>query len=161
MAGEFETMPEIQATEWLNSPPIKFSDLRGKVVLLYAFQMLCPGCVTHAAPQVQKAREFYSDDLLAVIGLHAVFEHHDAMRMESLKAYLYEFKYSYPVAIDRHSGGNPLPDTMAALGLRGTPSFLLIDKLGRLRRHFFGRMEDLRLGTEIGLLIGEKYEQAG
>jgi len=161
MAGEFETMLEIQATEWLNSPPIKFSDLRGKVVLLYAFQMLCPGCVTHAGPQVQKAREFYSHDLLAVIGLHTVFEHHEAMRRESLKAYLYEFKYSYPVAIDRHSGGNPLPDTMAALGLRGTPSFLLIDKLGRLRRHFFGRMEDLRLGTEIGLLIGEKYEQAG
>lgn len=80
------------------------------------------------------------------------------MGPESLKAYLHEFKYTYPVAIDRHTGGNLIPDTMTKLGLRGTPSILLIDKLGRLRRHFFGQMEDLRLGTEIGLLIGEHYD---
>lgn len=151
-------MPEIEASQWLLSEPVSIAAQRGKVVLVYAYQMLCPGCVVHAAPQVQKVRNFYSPEVLTVIGLHSVFEHHAAMGPEALKAYLHEFKYTYPVAIDRHSGGNLLPDTMTKLSLRGTPSILLIDKLGRLRRHFFGQMEDLRLGTEIGLLIGEHYE---
>lgn len=152
-------MPEIAASEWLLSNGVSFAAERGKVVLLYAFQMLCPGCVVHASPQVQRVRDFYSEELLTVVGLHSVFEHHEAMRIESLRAYLSEFKYTFPVAVDRHSGGNPLPDTMVQLGLKGTPSILLIDKRGRLRRHFFGRMEDLRLGTEIGLLLGEHYAE--
>lgn len=158
MSLENQPMPEIEASQWLLSEPVSIAAQRGKVVLVYAYQMLCPGCVVHAAPQVQKVRNFYSPEVLTVIGLHSVFEHHAAMGPESLKAYLHEFKYTYPVAIDRHSGGNLLPDTMTKLSLRGTPSILLIDKLGRLRRHFFGQMEDLRLGTEIGLLIGEHYE---
>lgn len=148
-------MPELEASTWLNSPPLTIEGERGKVVLLYAFQMLCPGCVTHASPQVQKIRNFYDSDILTVIGLHTVFEHHSAMQEESLKAYLYEFKYTYPVAIDAPSNDSPLPRTMTKLGMRGTPSILLIDKQGNLRRHFFGQMEDLYLGTEIGLLLAE------
>lgn len=158
MLLENQPMPEIAASEWLQSEPVSVAAQRGKVVLIYAFQMLCPGCVMHAAPQVQKVRDFYSPELVTVIGLHSVFEHHAAMGPESLKAYLYEFKYTYPVAIDRHTGSNLLPDTMTKLALRGTPSILLVDKLGRVRRHFFGQIEDLQLGTEIGLLIAEQYE---
>ncbi|HRP70350.1 MAG TPA: redoxin domain-containing protein [Turneriella sp.] len=155
MKPEKKPMPELEASTWLNSPPLTIEGERGKVVLLYAFQMLCPGCVTHASPQVQKIRNFYDSDILTVIGLHTVFEHHSAMQEESLKAYLYEFKYTYPVAIDAPSNDSPLPRTMTKLGMRGTPSILLIDKQGNLRRHFFGQMEDLYLGTEIGLLLAE------
>ena len=158
MENEAKIFPEIQASEWLNSPPVSVAGQRGKVVLVYAFQMLCPGCVVQSGPQIKKVFEFYSRELLTVIGLHSVFEHHAAMGVESLRAYLYEFQYTYPVAVDRHSGGNPPPDTMTALGLRGTPSILLVDKMGRLRRHFFGGLDDLRLGTEIGLLLGERYD---
>lgn len=156
---ELSLFPEILASEWLNSPPVIVSEQKGKVVLVYVFQMLCPACVVHGSPQVKKVFDFYSRDVLTVIGLHSVFEHHTAMTPSALKAYLHEFHYDYPVAVDRHSGGNPLPDTMARLGLRGTPTLLLVDKLGRLRRHFFGTIDDLRLGTEIGLLLGERYEK--
>lgn len=156
---ELAPFPEILASEWLNSLPVLISGQKEKVVLVYAFQMLCPACVVHAGPQVKKVFDFYSRDVLTVIGLHSVFEHHEAMAPSALRAYLHEFRYDYPVAVDRHSGGNPLPDTMARLGLRGTPTLLLVDKLGRLRRHFFGTIDDLRLGTEIGLLLGERYEK--
>ncbi len=53
----------------------------------------------------------------------------------------------------------PYRTTWRSLGLKGTPSILLVDKLGRLRRHFFGALDDLRLGTEIGLLLGEHYDE--
>jgi hypothetical protein len=55
---------------------------RGRVVLLHAFQMLCPGCVAQALPQAQRVAELFADKPLAVIGLHTVFEHHDAMHAD-------------------------------------------------------------------------------
>ena len=37
--------PEWQTTTWLNTAePLGLERLRGRVVLLHAFQMLCPGC---------------------------------------------------------------------------------------------------------------------
>lgn len=159
MLREGEMLPEIIASEWMNSPVVTLASQGGKVVLIYVFQMLCPGCVTLSGPQVKRARDFFSADAPTIIGLHSVFEHHDAMKPVSLKAYLSEFRYDYPVAVDQHTRGNALPDTMTQYGLKGTPSFLLVDKIGRLRRHLFGSIDDLRLGTELGMLISEQYEE--
>ena len=44
--------PELQVAQWFNTDaPVTLAGLRGKVVLVDAFQMLCPGCVTHTIPQ--------------------------------------------------------------------------------------------------------------
>jgi len=51
---------------------------------------------------------------------------------------------------------DPLPVTMRAYGLRGTPSLLLIDRNGDLRRHAFGTEDDLTLGAAIATLIAER-----
>jgi hypothetical protein len=153
-----QPFPELAQLEWVNSEPIRIAEQRGKVVLVYAFQMLCPGCVVSAGPQIKRVHALFSRSVMTVIGLHTVFEHHEAMQIPSLKAFLHEFRYDFPVAVDRHIGGNPIPETMAALGLQGTPSILLVDKLGRLRRHFFGTQDDLYLGAEIGHLLSERYE---
>jgi hypothetical protein len=39
--------------------------------------------------------------------------------------------------------------------MRGTPSLVLIDRHGLVRKHTFGGVEDLRLGAEIGALVQE------
>jgi len=40
--------PPLQVAQWFNTPaPLSLEALRGKVVVLEAFQMLCPGCVSH------------------------------------------------------------------------------------------------------------------
>jgi len=40
----FRHAPDLEVAEWLNRPePIRLADLRGKVVVMEAFQMLCPG----------------------------------------------------------------------------------------------------------------------
>ena len=39
--------------------------------------------------------------------------------------------------------------------MRGTPSLVLIDRHGYVRKHAFGPVEDLRLGAEIGALTQE------
>ncbi|MCA8889037.1 MAG: redoxin family protein [Parvularculaceae bacterium] len=149
--------PELQTTHWFNTPaPITLKSLRGRVVLIEAFQMLCPGCVSHGLPQAQRVAATFNANDVAVIGLHTVFEHHAGQgTKESLGAFLHEYRLTFPVGIDAPSQGGGIPMTMAAYQMQGTPSLLLIDRLGRVRKHKFGREEDLVLGAEIMSLIRE------
>ena len=92
--------PELQVDRWLNTEaPVTLESLRGKVVVLHAFQMLCPGCVANAIPQARRLNEIAgSIDGLVVLGIHTVFEHHAAMTPVSLEAFLHEYRITFPVA---------------------------------------------------------------
>lgn len=147
--------PELDVESWLNSEPLTLESLRGRVVLMEAFQMLCPACVTHGIPQAQKVQKLYGSHDLAVIGIHTVFEHHDVMGPEALATFLSEFRVTFPVAIDRPDGTTSIPRTMRAYELRGTPSQVLLDRRGRVRSSTFGVVDDLELGTRIGRLLAE------
>lgn len=149
--------PEIEASEWFNTDaPPTLLGLRGRVVVLHAFQMLCPGCVQAGLPQAQKIASLFPPDDVAVIGIHTVFEHHDAMTPVSLAAFIHEYRLRFPIAVDRQSKTGPIPRTMAAYGMRGTPSLVLIDRMGNIRRHAFGAEDDMRVGAEIAMLVAEK-----
>ena len=90
--------PELITERWFNSKePITLAGLRGRPVLLHTFQMLCPGCVSHAIPQALRIAEMLRETDLAVIGLQTVFEHHAAMTPVSLEAFIHEYR------IDRKS----------------------------------------------------------
>ena len=143
---------------WFNTGgTVQLADLHGKVVVLHAFQMLCPACVHHGLPQAQRIHATFSAQGVAVIGLHTVFEHHAAMTPVSLQAFLHEYRISFPVGVDAPSAEarNPIPVTMQAYGMQGTPSLVLIDRNGHLRHHAFGTVDDLALGAAIATLIVE------
>ena len=149
--------PEWRISEWFNSEtPLTLEALRGKVVVAFAFQMLCPGCVQESIPQAKRVHEIFDSNTVATIGLHTVFEHHDAMRPVSLKAFIHENRIQFPVGVDAHEGDDPLPATMRAYNMQGTPTLLLIDRTGRLRRQAFGHVADLALGAEIMALLVER-----
>lgn len=148
--------PEWQVDVWLNTQaPLELSQLRGRVVLLHAFQMLCPGCVSHAVPQAERMHREYAEQGVSVIGLHTVFEHHAAMTPLALAAFLHEYHVTHPVAVDVAVEGTPIPATMHRYEMRGTPTLILIDRAGKLRLNQFGRMDDLRLGMMLGQLLAE------
>lgn len=146
-----EQAPELDVTEWVG-PPQTLADLRGQVVLVKTFQMLCPGCVSYGIPQAKRVQRTFPD--VVVLGLHTVFEHHDAMPPTSLRAFLLEYRITFPVGIDRHDG-DLVPVTMRRFELQGTPSTLLIDRAGRLVLSEFGEVDDLSLGAHIGRLLTE------
>ncbi len=149
------TMPELHVSQWFNTDrDITLASLQGKVIVVEAFQMLCPGCVMHGLPLVQKVQQVFAEQSVAVIGLHAVFEHHDAMTPVSLAAFLHEFRITFPVGVDTPGEGS-LPKTMEAFQMRGTPSMLIFDKTGALRAHHFGEVSELALGAEISTLLCE------
>jgi thiol-disulfide isomerase/thioredoxin len=151
------TAPAWRTTDWLNTPePLTLERLRGKVVLLHAFQMLCPGCVARGIPQAQRVAELFAGAPLVVVGLHTVFEHHEAMKVASLRAFLHEYRVRFPVGVDAPSDtAEPIPQTMKAYAMQGTPTTVLIDARGRLRRQIFGVHEDLALGAELQTLLLE------
>lgn len=149
--------PELQVAAWLNTAkPLTLAGLRGKVVVLYAFEMLCPGCVSHGIPQATAIRNTFQEDEVAVIGLHTVFEHHEVMNQRALEVFIHEYRIQFPVAIDMPSDHGPVPLTMERYQLRGTPSLLVIDHDGYLRFSQFGRADDMRVGAVIGQLLAER-----
>ncbi|HEU4361393.1 MAG TPA: TlpA family protein disulfide reductase [Mycobacterium sp.] len=147
--------PELDVSEWLGAPS-SLESLRGRVVLIEAFQMLCPGCIRYGLPQVQRIHQLFPQ--VAVIGLHTVFEHHAVTGRDALEVFVAEFGIRFPVGIDRHDGDDTMPVTMRRYHLEGTPSTLLIDRTGRLRFSHLGAVDDLVLGVLLGQSLTEGPE---
>ena len=157
MTTASELAPALQVRQWLNTAePISLESLRGRVVVLHAFQMLCPGCVSQGIPQAKRIQAAFPEHELVVIGLHTVFEHHAVMNAEALRVFVHEYGLSFPIGIDQPSALEQVPLTMQAYALRGTPSLVVLDREGHIRLNHFGHLDDLRLGALLGQLIAEQ-----
>ncbi|MFD5829791.1 redoxin domain-containing protein [Lentzea sp. NPDC060358] len=151
-SGLLRAAPPWETTAWFNSDPLDLGALRGRVVVLEAFQMLCPGCVSHSLPQATRLARTFGDDL-AVIGLHTVFEHHKAMTPVSLRAFLHEYRITFPVGVDAAQDENPAPVTFSRYRMQGTPTTVLIDRDGTLRAQKFGPLDDMALASAVTRLL--------
>ena len=150
----FRAAPPLQVTTWLNvTEPPTLETLRGRVVLLHAFQMRCPGCHETATPQAQRVHELLPE--VAVIGLHCVFENHELQSVELLERYVQDRRLTFPIAIDAPGADGGIPLTMKALNLDGTPSVILLDRQSRIRMKRLGHVPDIKLGVAIGHLLAE------
>lgn len=148
--------PELSVSAWLNADkPLSLRELRGQVVMLHAFQMLCPGCVLHSLPQAKELSQVFRGEDLQIIGLHSVFENHQVMTPAALEVFAAEFRLPFPIAIDRCPDGRSLPETMEAYGMHGTPTAILIDRQGRISKHHFGQVSDFVIAGQIGALLAE------
>ncbi|GAA3755341.1 redoxin domain-containing protein [Microbacterium kribbense] len=150
-AGSAYPAPMLDVTQWFGSET-SLAQLRGQVVMIEAFQMLCPGCISYGLPQAQRVHKLFPD--VAVLGLHTVFEHHEVTGPAALKVFLDEFGIFFPVGVDRHDGQR-MPVTMRAYELQGTPSTLLVDRAGNLRFTHLGAVPELELGAMLGELRAE------
>lgn len=154
--AENDLAPALETVAWINTPePLTLSELTGKVVVIHAFQMLCPGCVSLGIPQASTIHELYAKEAVQVIGLHTVFEHHDVMTLDALKVFASEYRITFPIAMDTPSEQGPIPKTMASYQMRGTPTLIVLDKQGRIRLNHFGRISDMQVGSLIGSLLAE------
>ncbi|WP_326491495.1 redoxin domain-containing protein [Neorhizobium galegae] len=146
--------PELAVSEWFNTAhPLTLSDLRGQVVFLHAFQLLCPGCVSEALPQLRRIEQVFRGTELQIIGLHTVFEHHDAMTPVTLKAFIHEYRLTTPIGVDLHDGTSDVPVTMRRYCFRGTPSSVLIGRDGSILHHAFGVEDDIVVGARIATAL--------
>jgi hypothetical protein len=148
--------PELLVQTWFNTDrPLSLAALRGRVVVLAAFQVLCPNSLASGVPQARRIYETFAPGDVTVIGIHTTFEHHDAFNTAVLKAFVHEYRLKFPIALDQPNPTSPIPLTMERYKMRGTPSLVLIDRHGMVRKHAFGAVDDLRIGAEIGALTQE------
>ena len=101
--------PELLVQTWFNTErPLLLSGLRGRIVVLAAFQVLCPNSISGGIPQARRIYETFEPKDVAVIGLHATFEHHDAVSWAMLKAFIQEYRLKFPIALDEPNPASPI-----------------------------------------------------
>ena len=119
-----------RADEWLNSPPLTPSGLRGKVVLVDFWTYTCINWL-RTLPYVRAWAEKYKDQGLVVIGVHAP-EFSFEKNLSNVRRALKDMKIDYPVAVDNEHL------IWRAFSNQYWPALYFIDAQGRLRHHHFG-----------------------
>jgi thiol-disulfide isomerase/thioredoxin len=139
---------ETDADAWINSKPLKLSDLRGKVVLVDFWAFECWNCY-RSFPWLNALESRYAPQGLHVIGVHSPeFDHEkDA---DAVRAKTREFKLHHPVMLDNDFS------YWKALNNRFWPAYYLIDKSGNIRALYVGEThEGDRRAQEIEAKVKE------
>jgi thiol-disulfide isomerase/thioredoxin len=119
-----------RANEWLNSPPLRPADLRGKVVLVDFWTYTCINW-RRQFPYVRAWAEKYKDQGLVVIGVHAP-EFEFEKNIANVRWAVKDMKVDYPVAVDNNHA------IWRAFRNRAWPALYFIDAQGRVRHQHFG-----------------------
>lgn len=118
------------ATGWLNSPPLKSEDLKGRVVLVDFWTFTCINWIRTAA-YVRAWAQKYKDHGLVVVGVHTPefsFEHD----VDNITRAAEAMKVDYPIALD------PNYAVWNEFDNHYWPAVYIADATGRIRHHQFG-----------------------
>lgn len=156
MIGNDPLAPTLDVAEWVNTAgPVSIEALRGRVVVLQTFEVLAMDGVSHELRQARALHSQLASQGVAIIGLHTACPSHQALESLALRDFLQDYRFRFPVAIDRAVPQQAIPSTMHAYGLHSAPSLAIIDRAGRIRHRAHGRVEDLQLGIWLGRLLAE------
>jgi len=118
------------ATAWINSQPLTFSSLRGKVVLVDFWTYSCINCL-RTLPYIKAWNEKYKDSGLVIIGVHTPefpFEKDEANVRKAVK----DLGITYPVPMDNNY------KIWRSFNNEYWPADYFIDATGAVRFHHFG-----------------------
>ena len=135
------------ATGWLNSQPLKPSDLHGKVVLVEFWTYTCINWL-RTEPYVRAWAEKYKEKGLVVIGVHTP-EFPFEKDVDNVRKAAKDMKIDYPIAIDSDY------QIWGAFNNQYWPALYFIDAKGHIRHHQFGEGEYEQSETIIQKLLVE------
>lgn len=116
--------------DWLNSKPLSWADLRGKVVLIDVWTFDCWNCY-RSIPWLHALDEQFPAKDFEIIGVHTP-ERPQEFVLKNVKAKLQEFKVTHPTMVDNDYS------YWHALNNRYWPAFYLVDRQGRVRGTYIG-----------------------
>ncbi|WP_052764070.1 redoxin domain-containing protein [Microvirga massiliensis] len=129
-AGQSELAFLERANEWLNSPPLRPSALRGKVALIDFWTYTCINW-RRTLPYVRAWAEKYRDQWLVVIGVHApefTFE----KDLNNVRWTVKDMQIDYPIAVDNEHV------IWRAFENQYWPALYFVVAQGRFQHHYFG-----------------------
>lgn len=101
----FRTMTGVHAPEfigdesdWINTRPLKMSDLRGRAVLIDFWDYTCVNCI-RTLPYIKEWHARYKDKGLIIVGVHTP-EFEFAKERENVEEAVDRFGIEYPVLLD-------------------------------------------------------------
>jgi thiol-disulfide isomerase/thioredoxin len=130
---------------WLNSEPLTWKDLRGKVVILDFWADWCGPC-RRDLPLMSALHKNRQQTGITVIGLHT-----PGSRIESIRRLMKQYELDYPICIDVP----PPPGVRAAgvmsgqYGVTGIPYAFVIDPNGNITAHSWGASQVLNTAQQL------------
>lgn len=140
--------PEFSAGNWINSQPLKISDLKGKVILVDFWTYSCINCI-RTLPFLESWNEKYSGKGLVIIGVHTP-EFEFEKIPQNVKDAVTRFGIKYPVVQDNDR------NTWNAYKNNFWPRHYLIDKEGDIRYDHIGEGGYAETEAAIQQLLGVK-----
>jgi len=124
--------PEIGAETWINSSPVRLTDLKGKVTVVHFYAFGCGNCI-RTLPYYNEWHDHFSSSVFQIVGIHRP-EMQQERDIDKVKEKAAEAGIEYPVAIDNESlMWNAWANCV-------WPSIYLIDKNGYVRYWWYGEL---------------------
>jgi peroxiredoxin len=142
-------LEERSEAEWINSNPLKLSELRGQVVVLHFWTFGCINC-QHNFPSLKAWQKTFSKKGITIIGVHTP-ETPDERKIENVRKSVAENGLTYPIVFDKDAR------TWKTWDNRWWPSTYLIDKNGFVRYRWDGELNWKR--TKGAAIMRKKIEQ--
>jgi thiol-disulfide isomerase/thioredoxin len=140
--------PELINDQWFNaSAPIRLADMRGKVVMLDFWRIGCAECI-HSLPYLQNVYARYKDKGVELVSIHSP-ELNFEYDVNNVRDFIRAQGIQYPVAIDNDR------ITWKGYQLRAWPTFVLIDKQGRIRYVHIGEGRFEQVDAALKELLAE------
>ncbi|HEY4381907.1 MAG TPA: thioredoxin-like domain-containing protein [Acidobacteriaceae bacterium] len=141
-------MPSFKgATQWINSPPLTPTGLRGKVVLVGFWTYTCVNW-RRTLPYLRAWAEKYKDHGLVLVGVHTP-EFSFEKDLNNIHWALKDMKIDYPVAVDSDRA------IWNAFDNEYWPALYFVDGRGRIRHHQFGEGQYQQSETILQQLLTE------
>jgi thiol-disulfide isomerase/thioredoxin len=138
------------AVEWINSGPISFSQLRGKIVLLDFWTYCCINC-HHVLPTLAKLEAKYKNELV-IIGVHSG-KFSAERNSENIRRKIAEYRIRHPVVNDANLV------IWERFEVTSWPTLVLIGPDGTLLDKASGEVSFETLDRAIGQLIARYKNQ--
>lgn len=132
---------------WINSPPLKLSELKGTVVFLDFWTYSCANCI-RSISSVRQLHDSYSSKGLVVIGVHTP-EFEFEKDAGSVASAVKRLEILYPVALDSDN------TTWRLYGNQYWPRQTIVDGNGVVRYEHIGEGGYDQIEEQVVGLLGE------
>lgn len=150
-------VPEIAARSWIDSSPLTWSALRGKVVLLH-FWAMWNSSSTNPFGRLNEWELSYQERGLRIIGVTRLFGRSDredgltaVQEMKSLESFKLKEHVAFPFAV---AGLDDIAND-ERFGVNSMPSAILVDRQGRVRAVKRGASDYRKLTRQLDKLTAE------
>ena len=122
--------PEWGTLEWMNSQPLKLSELEDKVVLIRWWTETCPFC-SRSAPALNEFHDIFKEKGLVVVGMYHP-KPPGPRRQQALEKAVKRLGFEFPIALDM-DWSRLRRYWLSNSRHRWTSVSFLIDKRGKIR----------------------------